>query len=63
MVAAPGSVSKVGKQPPQVGAGLAGPQARVTNTRDYGKAPAAPAAAPQPSPFGPSTGNSNIGGF
>lgn len=65
MVAAPGSVSKVGKQPPQIGSGLSGPQARITpippgggNTRDYGK-PAA--AAPQPNPFGPSAGNSNLG--
>jgi hypothetical protein len=66
-VPSPGSTSRVGKQPAAIGSGLGGAQARITpippgggNTRDYGKPQAA---APQPSPFGPSAGNSNIGGF
>jgi hypothetical protein len=68
-VPSPGATPKMGIQPPKVGTGLGGNRARIKpvgpgmgNTRDYGKAPPA-APAPQPSPFGPSTGNSRLGGI
>lgn len=55
-----GSVSAVGPSG-------AAPKPRLKNTRDYGKAQpsAMPMAGPQPtpSPFGPTTGGSRLGGI
>lgn len=61
-VGAPKSVPSTGSVS-AVGPTMAAPKPRIKNTRDYGKAePAAPPAM-SPSPFGPSQGNSRLGGI
>jgi hypothetical protein len=56
-VPTPGSVSRVGPSG-------AAPSPRLKkNTRDYGKAPAAPTTEGVPSPFGPTEGSSRLGGI